>query len=500
MNIFKIGNIKKQSIIIIFGDGIKFFLFFVSSIILARLISVNKMGTYRQIKYIAPLMVSTIDFGIGSTVYRFWNIFQDNKRIVYLKMVILLSILLGVIGSILLFILSEPISNWYNNPHLEYGLFIVIPFPLFIIPISFLRPLLISEKKALRATLYTILFSLFDVISIVIPIAYGFSLFFALRVWIATFLIKVIILIIEIYKYISQISKWWDNNLFSEVWEYLWPIHLGRFPGYITNYLDKIATSIYLSASGYAVYSMGARELPFIGSISYSISNVIIPNLVTDVEKGKYGRVAQRWRNVCEYTAMVTYPIAAFSIWYAVPIMKFLYSISYTDSSVPFRVFSAITFIRVVEYSSLAKSFGRSDIILKSSIIGAGSMLGLIFGLTKYLGVFGTAASVFISTLMTALYFLIKYRELLDVPLNTYFPIFRLIILFIFSFVSVFLGNLIWSPNLHVGNGSSMLIVGLKFTMLFFVVILIYLLLLAIMYHKEIYRIIKQFENNKIFN
>jgi hypothetical protein len=42
--------------------------------------------------------------------------------------------------------------------------------------------------------------------------------------------------------------------------------------------------------------------------------------------------------------------------WEAVLVIQFMFSATYSENCVPFRVFFALTFVRVIEYGSLAKA------------------------------------------------------------------------------------------------------------------------------------------------
>ncbi len=105
-----------------------------------------------------------------------------------------------------------------------------------------------------------------------------------------------------------------------------------------------------------------------------------------------------------------TYIIGAF-VSGMLPIVIFLFSATYVESSYPFRAFAALTFIRVIEYSSMAKAIGRSDLIMKASFYTTilyafillfltmwGGIVGISMGclfLAAWIGVFPTSLAVF---------------------------------------------------------------------------------------------------------
>ncbi len=449
--------------------------------ILARMIPVEIMGTYRQIMYLTPLAVTIAEFGLSNTIYRYWNALESNERYIYVKMLLIASIVLSIFAAGILALLSGPLSNLYNNPLLRPTLLVSSLFPLATIPLMLLRPVLICKGKPLAATLLEMLFSLISVIGLIVPLAIGLNFLFSITIWISVLLLRLITVPIVFGSDLFVPGKLWDHEVLSKILDYEFPIQIGRIPGYITENFDKIVMSLVCTTREFAVYSIGAQELPFIGNIGFSVSNVLVPNLVEDLKAGRVDQINRRWRLACERTAMTTYLIAAFSIWYAVPVMQLIFSSQYTESSIPFRVFASLTFLRVIEYASLAKAFGRGDIILKSSIISAGTLIVLSFPLTYLFHAFGMALSFLFGTLAAIVYYLFHYKRWLGVPLSTFFPLSKLFLIGMFSMVSTVTVSLLIEPMLQLNSDLSVISLAWKLSILFACAAIIYtgLLLLS---------------------
>jgi O-antigen/teichoic acid export membrane protein len=245
--------------------------------------------------------------------------------------------------------------------------------------------------------------------------------------------------------------------MFIACWNYLWPQEVASLPGIFTLYIDKIITSVLLTKDAFAAYSLGSRELPFVGQIGGSVSNVLMPHLVKDMKENNDDEVSRRWSRSCEKSAIITYPIAGFSIWFALPIIQFLFSSRYNESSIPFAIFSAITFIRVIEFGSLAKVYGKTNIIMKSSFWSAGTMLILAFPMTYFFKVRGISFSVFLSVLVAAGYFLWEYKKFLKKPVSDFFPWKKLLIMAGASITSAVLAGLILGRVLNLAATTGIL-------------------------------------------
>lgn len=473
-------GIRRQAVLVVIGDAINLSSGIILSMILARVIPPETMGTYRQIVYLGPLAVALVESGLSASVYRFWNALEESKRSSYAKMILIASLILGIAGTIALAALAPYLAHWYNNPDLKLALLVSAPYPIASIPLMLLRPVLLSQGYSLKATSLETIFSLISVSSLILPFYWGFSFLFALGCWTMASLLRLLAVPLILIRYLQFPTPWWDKGLFWEVWNYLWPMQVAKIPGLITGYLDKVVMSIFLSPYMFAVYSLGAREIPFIGTVGYSIGSVLIPHLVEDVEAGRVDQICRRWQLACEKTAIYTYLVASFCMWHAVPVMQFMFSSTYTESSIPFQVFAALTFLRVIEYASMAKAYGRSDLIMKSSFIASVAMALLSMPLAWAWGIFGMALTVFLANCIVVLYYLLQYRSLLKINISNFFPWKRLFVLFFISFASTAFIGFSLNNILILNNKSTLFVIGWKLSTLFILSAIVYFCLLKV--------------------
>jgi O-antigen/teichoic acid export membrane protein len=202
--LFGRGGVKKQTVIVVFSDAIKFASGLISTMILARVISVNSMGTYRQLMYLGLLAVAVTELGLSTSVYRFWNFLGKRKQSSYAKMLVVFSFCLGGAGTVLLAASASLFSTLYHNPDLRTALLISAPLPLATLPLMLVRPILISRGDTLQGTLLETLFSLTSIFSLVIPLWLGESLPVSLAWWIGVSLLRLIALPVVLKTYLRQ--------------------------------------------------------------------------------------------------------------------------------------------------------------------------------------------------------------------------------------------------------------------------------------------------------
>ena len=229
-----------------------------------------------------------------------------------------------------------------------------------------------------------------------------------------------------------------------------------------------------MTTESFAAYSLGARELPFIGTIGTSVSSVLIPKLVQDAESGEIANICRRWKSACERSSLLTYSIIGFCVWFSAPLVRFLYSSKYDESTIPFAVFSAISFIRVIEYGSLAKAYGKTSIIMKASLATMITMIVLSFPLTAWLGIWGMSLAVLLSTMVSVVYYLVAYVKILKVSLSEFYPWKRLLLLLLVSITSSAVVGAALDPFLHIATSASIVILGIKLGILLVLDLIVY--------------------------
>jgi O-antigen/teichoic acid export membrane protein len=463
---------SRITVLVLVGDAILFSSTILAPMILARIIPVDSMATYRQVIYLAPLAQIIVEFGLASSIYRFWNLLDVRRRSTFLKMQIMLSIGLGLLGSLGLALLAPFIASSYHNPGLLPAIYICCLYPLFNILPQSIRPIQICRGQPMLATGLQLIISILNVLELVVPILLGYSLLTALAVWNFTSIANLVIVPLVFKPSILPGSPWWDKQLFKEIWEYLWPLQAGRIPGIFTLYTDKIATSVYMSKQAFAAYSLGAREIPFVGKIGASVSSVLIPRMIEDVTAGNTNLALVRWRRACERTAIISYPVVGFCVCFALPIVNFLFSSTYAESAIPFGVYALITYIRVIEYGSLAKVFGQTRTIMWASLISAAVMIVLSFPLTALFGIWGISTAVLISVFASAAYFLLFYIKRLNVNLSQLFPWKELLTHASVSLISAGFIRVVIFPMFSTFSSKSML-TSLIFLSIYFILDLI---------------------------
>ena len=455
--------LRHQAFYVVLGDSITIATTFLCSVALARLLPKDAMGTWQQVLYSVGLLCSLVEFGLSASIYRFWPSLDSSKKAVYAKMLAVLAFCLGGLGSVAILLAIPFLPKLFSNPMLPYAMLAAAAVPLGFIPFQLLRPILISSGRPVVATSIQTAYSLITALALLLPCYFGASLIVGIGYRSVVVLAFSLLAPVVLWRAMREYPLLWSRDLLREVVKYLWPIQVARLPGLLFVYLDKLLMSVLLTPQAFAVYALGAREIPFIGFLGNSMSNVLIPHLVNDVRAENWERIKRRWQMTCVTTAIVSYPVATFCILNADSIMRLLYTEKYTDSAGPFRIFAAFTLVRVIEYGSLAKATGRTDIIMRATVVSGAILAGISLPMALLFGGVGMAVALLIATCISFTYYLWAYSRVVPGRIGELFPFRRLLALAGVAFGSHFLVKSVGSK--HIGlfeaDGPTMLFVNL---------------------------------------
>jgi O-antigen/teichoic acid export membrane protein len=187
------------------------------------------------------------------------------------------------------------------------------------------------------------------------------------------------------------------------------PLGLGGIVGRVAYGLDKIIVASMCSPETFAIYANGAMEIPLVRILTGSMTSVLVPEMSSLCQKGnRQAALDLVTRGACK-CALILYPMLFVLFFMAPEIMVVLFTKTYIESALPFRVYLFFLPLRVINYGSLFMATGQSHLIMIRAIGDLVVNFILTVALIKIWGYIGAA----IATLMTIYFW--------QMPFNTYF-------------------------------------------------------------------------------
>jgi len=394
-------KINSSSGSIIMAQSLATLLLFTVDIVFARSFSTELFGTWKQLLLISNFLLPLCSFGVidgfkyfAAKEQKDWKSHYLTSLIWLIFIAILLVIVCLIGGGFLL-------SRFFSNPLLMDVCWV---FPLIYLSYSFSTSSKYAvinqglEKSFLKAMIISVVVS---------SILFAFALLFRGR------LSQVeIILTLGYSLAFGHISRFLfmhytlrgSVNAFVGFFDRIKKFIAYGFPLYLTSFLtiiilniDKTIVSYYTGAEGFAIYSIGAKDIPFLSIISSSVYQANFPKLVSFYSNSEVLQAAKLWIRLTITVSRLTYPLILFFLLISEPAVIFLYGEPYQDSVRIFQTYLLVLLWRNNYYGALLSASGKTKWITIYSVIALVLNTILSLGFYALFGVLGVIYATFLT-------------------------------------------------------------------------------------------------------
>jgi O-antigen/teichoic acid export membrane protein len=409
----------------------------VASMVLTRLLSRSEYGNYEQVWLIYNSFLPLIGYGLSSAIYFFSA--REERRSVYSAAVVGSSIV-GIITGILLAVLAPTISLWFNATQLVDYIRIFSVYAVISSTSMMFEAVFVTEKKV-----GLLLFGN-AIISVLFGIMVSLSAleFHSLTAVFISIVIVGVVKSLYLFSFLIKSGNLTTRKL-SPIMKaqlfYAFPIFISSLTGMISRQIDKYLVTLFCSSDQFAVYAIGAKEIPLIAVITGSASAVLFPVFSDFGFLELRERFVEIWKNSISKTGLFLLPIMVFLLFAAKDFMHFFFGQKYVASSTIFRIFLLLIPLRLAFYSQALLSLGRQKLYMYTAIgemvlSGAASY----FLLMKY-GLEGAAVGKVAVTYLEVAVLVVALLIFLKTSVRQFFPwiiIVKILILSMISLVPVF--------------------------------------------------------------
>ena len=214
-------------------------------------------------------------------------------------------------------------------------------------------------------------------------------------------------------------AEWRTKDLFS----YGIPLSLSNVVGRLNVQADKYMIAALTSAEVYAIYHVGALEVPLVATLAYSVTRALMPSLVTAHDQGENERFIILWHTSIIKVSTIILPVFAFLMFFAESLITLIFSEGYQDACVPFRVYLCLLPLRLCAYGAVLRSMGATKPVLSSTILSLLINVALNYPLYLWLGLSGPATASVIAQLFAIIYLLQVIRSKFQITWSQVFPL-----------------------------------------------------------------------------
>lgn len=375
----------------------------VTVMVMARVLTEKDLAAYRQVILVYMFVSPVLQLGISQGIFYFLPKETVRVRGRVMDSLLVLGVMGAFFGAFIGFGGNHYLAGKFSNPQIAKLLLWMIPFAVVTLPMTQVAPVLVVRERIFLSS----------ILGVGRQFLIGACTLAPLLIWtnpegplIGHVLAGVITGIIAIAVMINATPKGPAKPSSAGIKELVWfsfPLGLASMIGAVSMKLGNVIVSVNSSPEVFAVFSMGARELPFIAIVTGAITSVLLPEMVKAFSEKKKEQALDLWKLAAVKAALVLFPVTVLLLAFAEEVVVLLFSSKYVASTGVFMVFLGMLPLRVFSFGSILVSAGASRFILWRTLAWAAVCLGLSLIFMKSFGIIGVAWGILLSQYFFAL-------------------------------------------------------------------------------------------------
>ncbi|MGO9481877.1 MAG: oligosaccharide flippase family protein [Candidatus Kryptoniota bacterium] len=389
-----------------------------ASVVLTRVLSRTDYGNYEQVWLVYNSFLPLVAYGLSSSIYYF-SAREDRKK-VYSSAALWVTVI-GILTGIFLFVFAQTIAALFNSNVLTGYIRIFAVYAAVSSPSLMFESVFVTEKRVGLLLAGNILVSvlLAGMVFISAIIFHSLSIVF----WSVAIVgaVKSAFLLVYLFKEEKLTSRKLSPAVKSQLL-YAAPIFASSVIGTFSRQVDRYLVTLFFSPDQFAIYAVGAREIPMIAVLTGSASAVLLPMFSELGSKEMHGKFVSTWRNSISKTGLFLLPMMVFLFFAAKDFMVFFFGEKYVASSGVFRIFLLLLPLRLAYYSPALFMLGKQKLYMYSSAVELFLSAGVSYFLMRTYGLEGAAVGKVVVTYFEAAFLIAVLVVLLRTNFKDFFP------------------------------------------------------------------------------
>jgi O-antigen/teichoic acid export membrane protein len=392
-------------------------------VFLVRVLTSEEYGTYQQLLLIGNTVIAVMQIGIPFSIYYYYTTVTEPMRKPLVAQSALILFIMGLISAAALFGGAGVIASLVHNDKVADLMPVYCLYVLFFLAGQHFVHVLVSQDRYNTAVLVEGAESVIRILIIALPFFFGGGLTM-LVVSIAAYAFARFLAYIWIL-HPSMFPVQLDSfrlRFIGEQLRYSFPLGFSSLVGTIGTMLDRALIAVNYTTAQFAIYAVGAFELPLDVIFQRSVANVLRATFPALVKEKRYPEVIRIWRSSVRKLGFVVIPTFIFLQFFALDFITLLFTSTYTESMHVFRVYLLLVPLQIFALSVIPHVFGKTRITLNITIVTVFSNLVLSLALLRWVGYLGPAIGTIVSTYIAAAIYLAVCARLLECKLGALVP------------------------------------------------------------------------------
>ena len=395
-----------------------------SLIVLARLVPKPALGGYQQLWLLYGILSPFLVGGVPTALLYFIPRAASREAISrWVRDAYLLLAAFGVVSSLAILVLRRPIAAALNDPALAHALLFYVPYPFFAFITAAMPSALVASGRARLAAVLNAANGVLTVAAVVAAAAISpTSASMAGGLSLSAAILAVVSSVCVVRALGIRGAGVPRTVAWRPLLTYGLPLALTQLAGMIGFQFDRLVVSNRYPPSVFAVYALGAVEVPVAIVVQQAVNAVLVPALSRLHAEGDLSDVIRQWHAAIRKVSLVILPLFAFLLVMAGAVISVLYGDKFGGSVRIFRAYLFVMPLRMATYGIITQAMGRTGINLVASVVTLVANVALAIALVLPLGLLGPAIATPLAMLLTVAFYVVRLRGTLGLTFGDLVP------------------------------------------------------------------------------
>lgn len=458
------SSLTNKAGLLIAANFLKYAIGFILPMVLVRFLSQDDYGTYQQLSLVSSAATGIMVLGLPTSVYYFYHRVErlDRGRPTLIAQTQIMLLVSGIITATAIAVLAGRIASRMSNPELipllpPYAIYI----GFFIAGEHFMHVMISQNRYGLAVSLEAIE-TVFRVALMVGLLLLGLALPALVAALVLYAVLRLLGRSFWLWRGEDSVREArWERRFPVEQLSYSIPLAATTCIGLLGSLIDRGIVAMNFTPVDYAIYTVGALEIPLDVIFQSSVLNVLRASLPPLVQAGNNAEIIRIWRESVRKLGLVVIPSLVFLSFNSHKFITVLFTARYAQSVSVFQIYLCLLPLHMLVLSVVPQVYGKTRLNLYVTAVTVVTNTILSLVLLKWVGILGPAMALVISYYVGSSLYVVVTMRLLNARVFELLPVSQILRTVLASLAS--LGPALLAGNLS-GNGLlSLMLSGLGF-------------------------------------
>jgi Membrane protein involved in the export of O-antigen and teichoic acid len=387
---------------LVLGAGIVQGTSILTNILLARWLPQVEYGSYRQL-FLLNQLLWAIGFSAIPTALMYFASRVDGAAAVagVIRKHLGVVTVIALVPAIILAVMPGAVAALFDNPSLERLLPLFAPYPAAYMFHSLVATVMVTRGRTAGLPVYMSAIALLNSAAVLLTAHWTADL----RVIIGVASLAAVLGAGAALALMLAMSRGAGSSglRLREIAAYAVPLLLASGISVLGLRFDQFAVAHTLGTAMFAVYAVGAFELPLYSLLKSSSTAALMPEIAAAAKVNDWSAVLSVWQDLLRKNAAMVLPLSAALVIFAEEFITVLFGTAYRAAAPVFAIFSLLGPLRAVTFGLILRALGRTSLDFAAAVAFLVFVALAINPALRIGGLTAAAATVVSATALVAL-------------------------------------------------------------------------------------------------